>query len=153
MRLLVVEDEPDLADALARGLRREGYAVDVSGDGEDALVKARVYPYDLVCLDLGLPGRDGRDVCRALRTATRREGSPSPRILMVTARASLQDRVDGLDDGADDYLVKPFALAELLARVRALLRRDRAGEGGVLRVRDLELDPARHEARRSGEGT
>src|SRR3954470_4941430 len=108
MRLLVVEDEQDLAEAIAVGLRREGYAVDIAGDGEEALVKAAVYPYDLVCLDLNLPHVDGRDVCRRLRAADRRDGEPAPRVLMLTARDGPGDRIAGLDDGADDYLVKPF---------------------------------------------
>src|SRR5215212_8827198 len=112
MRLLIVEDEPDLADALARGLRREGYAVDVAYTGDDGYVKARVYPYDVVCLDLGLPGMDGRTLCRRLR-----ESGSAARVLMLTARDSVDDRIGGLDDGADDYLVKPFAFGELTARV------------------------------------
>lgn len=150
MRLLVVEDEKDLADAIAEGLRREGYAVDVSLDGEDALVKAQVYPYDLICLDLNLPGRDGREIARFLRSSERRDGAPAPRLLMLTARDALADRIGGLDDGADEYLVKPVEFAELAARIRALLRRGAAGSGALLRVGDLELDSARHEARRAG---
>jgi DNA-binding response OmpR family regulator len=151
MRVLVVEDERDLADALAAALRREGYAVDVAYDGDDALVKARVYPYDLVSLDLNLPGTDGREVARALRNGERYDGAPPPRILMLTARDGVEDRVGGLDDGADDYVVKPFELAELTARVRALLRRGTADSGAVLRVGRLELDVARHEARLAGQ--
>ena len=150
MRLLVVEDEPDLADALARGLRREGYAVDVAHDGEDGYVKAQVYPYDLVCLDLGLPGLDGRAICRRLRAGSRRDGAPPPRILILTARDTVEDRISGLDDGADDYLVKPFAFGELVARIRVLLRRDTPQTGALLRVGELELDTSRHEARRGG---
>jgi DNA-binding response OmpR family regulator len=114
-------------------------------------VKARVYPYDLICLDLGLPGLGGRDVCRALRAEERRDGAPQPRILMLTARGEVHDRIGGLDDGADDYLVKPFALGELAARARALLRRNGDGGDAVLRVGSLELDPARHEAWQDGE--
>jgi DNA-binding response OmpR family regulator len=150
VRVLVVEDEKDLADAVAAGLRREGYAVDVAHAGDEALVKARVYPYDLICLDLGLPGMGGREVCRTLRAEERRDGAPQPRILMLTARGEVDDRIGGLDDGADDYLVKPFALGELQARARALLRRN--GENGdvVLRVGSLELDPVRHEATQAG---
>lgn len=144
MRVLVVEDERDLADAIARGLRREGYAVDVSHAGDDALVKASAYPYDLVCLDLNLPGLDGREVCRRIRAQERRDGEAQPRILMLTARGGLNDRVEGLDDGADDYLVKPFELSELAARARALLRRPGEPANGQLRVGELELDPARH---------
>jgi DNA-binding response OmpR family regulator len=147
MRLLVVEDEHDLADALAEGLRREGYAVDVSYDGDDALLKAQVYPYDLVCLDLGLPGSDGRAIARFIRTFERRDGAPAPRILMLTARDSLEDRIAGLDDGADDYVVKPVEFAELAARVRAVLRRSARPSTSVLVVGDLTLDTARHEVR------
>jgi DNA-binding response OmpR family regulator len=150
MRLLVVEDEQDLAEAIALGLRREGYAVDVAFDGEEALVKAAVYPYDLVCLDLNLPRVDGREVCRRLRSTERYDEEPSPRVLMLTARDALADRVAGLDDGADDYLVKPFDFAELTARVRALLRRDAARSGAVLEVGEIALDTAKLEAHRAG---
>jgi DNA-binding response OmpR family regulator len=150
MRLLIVEDEQDLADTLALGLRREGYAVDVAYDGSDGLVKARVNPYDLVCLDLNLPGLDGREVCRRLRAEERWDGSPQPRILMLTARDGVTDRIGGLDDGADDYLVKPFDFAELTARVRALLRRDAGTSGAVVHVGSIELDAARHLALRKG---
>src|SRR4051812_15658158 len=150
MRLLVVEDERDLAEAIALGLRREGYAVDVAHDGGEALVKATVYPYDLVCLDLNLPSVDGREICRRLRTAERHDDEPAPRVLMLTARDAPADRVAGLDDGADDYLVKPFDFGELAARVRALLRRDAGRSGAVVAVGDLELDAARREARRGG---
>jgi DNA-binding response OmpR family regulator len=151
VRVLVVEDEKDLADAVAAGLRREGYAVDVAHAGDEALVKARVYPYDLICLDLGLPGLGGREVCRALRSEERRDGAPQPRILMLTARGQVDDRIGGLDDGADDYLVKPFALGELQARARALLRRNGESNGAAaLSVGSLELDPARHEATQHG---
>jgi two-component system response regulator MprA len=147
MRVLVAEDEEDLADAIAHGLRREGYAVDVAYDGDDAYVRASVYPYDLVCLDVQMPGTDGRELCRRLRAGA--EGS-QPRILMLTARDSLEDRIAGLDDGADDYLVKPFDFPELTARVRALLRRDAGRSGAVLAVGALALDEARHEASRAG---
>jgi DNA-binding response OmpR family regulator len=150
MRVLVVEDEQDLAGAIAAWLRREGYAVDLAHAGDEALVKARVYPYDLICLDLNLPGVGGREVCRALRAEERADGAPQPRILMLTARGGVDDRIAGLDDGADDYLVKPFELGELAARARALLRRN--GDGRApLRVGSLELDDARHEARQDGE--
>ncbi len=151
MRLLVVEDETDLADALAMGLRREGYAVDVAYDGHEALAHLSYVAYDLVCLDLNLPGVDGREVCRRLRADPAyapTEGEPAPRVLMLTARDTLDDRVAGLDDGADDYLVKPFAFAELSARVRSLLRRDAGRTGSVLQVGDLSLDAARFVARR-----
>ena len=150
MRLLVVEDEQDLAEAIALGLRREGYAVDVAHDGEEALVKAAVYPYDLVCLDLNLPRVDGREVCRRLRRAERHDEEPAPRVLMLTARDALADRVAGLDDGADDYLVKPFDFAELTARIRALLRRDASRSDATLEAGSLTLDTARLEARRDG---
>ena len=148
MRILVVEDERDLADSLAEALRADGYAVDVAYDGEDARVKSAVYPYDLVTLDLNLPVVDGRELARVIRSGERRDGAPPGRILMVTARDGVDDRVAGLDDGADDYLVKPFALAELRARVRALLRRSGAESGAVLEVGDLALDSARMRARR-----
>jgi DNA-binding response OmpR family regulator len=151
MRVLVVEDEKDLADAIAGGLRREGYAVDLAHAGDEALVKARVYPYDLICLDLNLPGAGGREVCRAIRSEERRDGAPQPRILMLTARATVEDRIAGLDDGADDYLVKPFELGELAARARALLRRPGDAGPAPLRVGSLELDPAKHEASQAGE--
>ena len=150
MRLLVVEDEVDLADAVARGLRREGYAVDVAYDGDEALDKASVNAYDLLCLDLNLPGPDGIEVVRAVRKAAADSGAPSPRVIMLTARDRLADRVTGLDEGADDYLVKPFDFAELTARVRALLRRDAGRSGALLTVGDLELDTSRHEAGRAG---
>ena len=150
MRVLVVEDELDLADAIARGLRREGYAVDLAHGGDEALEKARVYPYDLICLDLNLPGTGGSEVCRTLRAEERRDGAPQPRILMLTALGGVSDRIAGLDDGADDYLVKPFELAELARACRALLRRNGDGRPALLQVGDLELDPARHEASRGG---
>jgi DNA-binding response OmpR family regulator len=143
--VLVVDDEVELAEAVARGLRREGYAVDVAHDGDDALSKAFVNGYDLVCLDLTMPGMDGREVCRKLRAA---DLDPQPRVLMLTARDSLEDRVAGLDDGADDYLVKPFAFPELTARVRSLLRRDSPVSSSVYEVNGIVLDDARHEARR-----
>ena len=150
VRLLVVEDEQDLAEAIALGLRREGYAVDVAFDGQEALVKAAVYPYDLVCLDLNLPSIDGREVCRRIRAAERTDDEPQPRVLMLTARDAFGDRVAGLDDGADDYLVKPFDFAELTARVRALLRRDAGRSGSTIEVGSLSLDAARREAWRAG---
>ena len=146
MRILVVDDEVDLAEAVARGLRREGYAVDIANDGASALEKAELVPYDLVCLDVTMPGIDGLEVCERLR-----ENPPdgeAPRVLMLTARDSIEDRIDGLDHGADDYLVKPFAFGELTARIRSLLRRDAAKTGSVLSVGELELDDSRHRARR-----
>lgn len=149
MRLLVVDDEPDLAEAVARGLRREGYAVDTAYDGEEALDKAEITEYDLICLDLTLPGLDGLEVCERLRAApSAGVGAAPPRVLMLTARDSIADRIAGLDSGADDYLVKPFAFDELLARVRSLLRRDAGRTTAVTRVGDIALDDARHRARR-----
>ena len=146
VRILVVDDETDLAEAVARGLRREGYAVDVAGTGDEALDKVALAAYDLVCLDLTMPGTDGREVCRQIRAGAAPD--PQPRVLMLTARDTLEDRVAGLDDGADDYLVKPFAFPELSARVRTLLRRDAGTSGAVICVGDLVLDTARQEARR-----
>ncbi|MGH1490911.1 MAG: response regulator transcription factor [Acidimicrobiales bacterium] len=141
MRILVVDDEPDLADAVASSLRREGYAVDVSYNGQDALERLSINPYDLVLLDLTLPDLDGLEICRTIRTDPRFD--PTTRILMVTARDSIEERVQGLDDGADDYLIKPFALRELSARVRTLLRRETTGGDAVLLAGELALDTAR----------
>lgn len=144
VRVLVVDDEVELAEAVARGLRREGYAVDVANDGADAIDKVAINQYDLLCLDITMPGIDGREVCRRVRA----EADPQPRILMLTARDGLDDRVAGLDDGADDYLVKPFAFPELLARARSLLRRDTTTTSSVTTVGELVLDDSRHEASR-----
>jgi two-component system OmpR family response regulator len=141
MRLLVVEDEPKLAALVARGLREEGYAVDVAERGEDALWMAHAAPYDAILLDVMLPGTNGFDVCRRLRS----EAVWSP-ILMLTARDAVGDRITGLDAGADDYLPKPFAFDELLARVRALVRRAPTERPTVLTVGSLRLDPAAHRA-------
>lgn len=145
MRILVVEDERRLAAVLRRGLQEQGYAVDVAHDGEDGLRLAEQEPYDLVLLDVLLPVLDGFSVCRRLRAARR----PMP-ILMLTARDAVDDRVAGLDSGADDYLVKPFAFRELLARVRALLRREALARDPVLRLADLEVNTVTHEVRRAG---
>ncbi|HEX2369614.1 MAG TPA: response regulator transcription factor [Acidimicrobiia bacterium] len=145
MRILVVEDEPDLAAAVARGLRRDGYAVDIAGDGGGALDRLATAEYDLVCLDLNLPDIDGRQICRTVRTDPDAIfGDEPPRVLMLTARDALEDRVGGLDEGADDYLVKPFDFPELQARVRALLRRDRPQHSAALRNGLVELDEAGH---------
>jgi two-component system OmpR family response regulator len=137
MRALVVEDESKLAGLIRRGLVEEGYAADVAGTGEDALWMAEATPYDAIVLDVVLPGRSGIEVCRSLRD----NGVWTP-ILMLTARDGVEDRVSGLDSGADDYLCKPFAFAELLARLRALTRRGPAERPAVLTVGSLRLDPA-----------
>jgi two-component system response regulator MprA len=134
-KILVVEDEEQIASFLRRGLTYEGYEVETAADGSAALAKARDSRPDLVVLDLMLPGMDGLEVCRRLRTA-----HSSLPILILTARDSVSDRVQGLDAGSDDYMVKPFALAELLARVRALLRRAGPGEPEILQFGDLKLD-------------
>jgi DNA-binding response OmpR family regulator len=150
MRVLLVEDEEGLVDALRLALARAGYAVDAALTGADAEAKLGLHAYDAVVLDLNLPDRDGLDLTRDVR-AGRLAGGPNgrdTRILMLTARAGLEHRVRGLDVGADDYLVKPFAVAELLARLRALLRRDVSGAGAVLTVGPLVLDSARRTARR-----
>ena len=136
MRLLVVEDERELAKALGRGLEQQGYAVDIAYDGEEALELFEINDYDLVLLDLNLPKIDGVEVCRQIRQSRSSTG-----ILMLTARAGLEDRVIGLDQGADDYLVKPFHLPELMARVRAVLRREGATRHTIFRTGDLVLDP------------
>ena len=148
VRLLIVEDESELAAALTIGLRREGYAVDAVGTGGDALERLRHTPYDVVCLDVGLPDIDGISVCRQLRHDPDFDLEPPPRVLMLTARSSLEDRVGGLDAGADDYLAKPYSFSELAARVRALQRRETANRGAVLRDGDIELDAASFVARR-----
>jgi DNA-binding response OmpR family regulator len=153
VRILVVEDEAELGDAVARGLRREGYAVDVARDVAGAIDRLSVSSYDLVTLDLNLPDGDGRDLARRLKSDPMLapiDGEPPPRVLMLTARDSVGDRVAGLDDGADDYLVKPFAFTELSARVRSLMRRDAGRSGSVLEVGELALDTARFEATRRG---
>jgi len=137
MRLLVVEDDIKMAALLKRGLEREGYAVDVAASGGDALWAGREFPYDAVVLDAMIPGPDGFEVCRRLREA----GRWMP-VVMLTARDAVEDRVRGLDAGADDYLTKPFSFAELYARLRALLRRDTGERPVTLRAGDLRLDPA-----------
>jgi DNA-binding response OmpR family regulator len=141
--LLVVEDEPAIADFLVRGLGEAGYAVDLAPDGAAALDLAAAGAFDVVVLDILLPRLDGLEVCRRMRA----RGDRTP-VLMLTARDAVEDRVRGLDTGADDYLVKPFAFGELLARIRALSRREPVLAGNVLRVADLELDTAARRARR-----
>ena len=145
MRVLVVEDEAVLADAIARGLRREGMAVDVAGDGAGALERAMVNRYDVMVLDRDLPRISGDEVCRQMAG-----GEAAPRILMLTASAGVDDRVEGLTLGADDYLPKPFAFTELVARIRALARRSRPPLPPVIARRGLEVDPARRVASRDG---
>ena len=145
MRILVVEDEEKMAGLIRRGLREEGMAVDVAGRGEDALWMAGSTEFDAIILDLMLPGIDGFETCRRLRD----DGVWAP-ILMLTARDAVEDRVAGLDHGADDYLLKPFSFAELLARLRALVRRGRGERPAVLEVGDLQLDPAPLRVSRDG---
>jgi len=136
MKILVVEDEERVAHFIQKGLKEEGHAVDVSYDGEDGEFLAEVNDYDLIILDLMLPKKNGLIVCRELRA-----GGVATPVLMLTARDSVEDKVRGLDAGADDYLAKPFAFEELLARVRALLRRQSDNKSPVLSIADLELDP------------
>lgn len=145
MRILLVEDEPSAARILAKGLREQSYAVDVAADGETALEQAQTNEYDLIILDVMLPRRDGFEVCRTLR----RSGRAVP-ILMLTARDSVEDRIEGLDTGADDYLIKPFNFHELLARARALLRRGPALRPEIIEVADLKIDPRAREVERAG---
>jgi two-component system, OmpR family, response regulator len=145
MRLLLVEDDAKLAGALQRGLQREGYAVDLARTGDEAVTQARVYDYDAVVLDVMLPGRDGFSVCETLRSKER--WAP---VLMLTARDLVGDRIRGLDAGADDYLVKPFDFGELLARLRALIRRGPSERPAILEVGDLVVDPSRHVVTRRG---
>jgi two-component system, OmpR family, response regulator VanR len=146
MRILVAEDERRLAGAIARGLRREGMAVDITHDGTSALIKARVVPYDVVVLDRDLPEMHGDEVCRRLSDSDR-----ETKVLMLTAADEPDDIVDGLTLGADDYLPKPFEWKELVARIRALARRAGRARPAILRRGDLELDPARHLVTRAGE--
>jgi len=145
MRLLIAEDDAKLAASLARGLRAEGYAVDVVATGDDALVSARVYDYDAIVLDVMLPGPDGLEVCSELRE----RGRWAP-VLVLTARDGVADRIRGLDSGADDYLVKPFDFGELLARLRALVRRGAPERPAVVVAGDLEVDPATRTVTRAG---
>jgi two-component system response regulator MprA len=143
MRILVVDDEPAVRESLRRALQLEGYEVALAGDGLEALDTVRANGVDAVVLDVSMPRLDGLETCRRLRG----EGNALP-VLMLTARDEVADRVAGLDAGADDYVVKPFALEELLARLRALLRRTAPADGDVLRFADLALDPATREVRR-----
>ena len=145
MRILLVEDESRVAGFIAKGLREQAYAVDISSDGEQALYQAAVNQYDIVILDVMLPVKDGHTVCRELRAS----GFRTP-ILMLTARGAVDDRVEGLDSGADDYLAKPFDFNELLARLRALLRRSAGLRPQVARVADLTLNTASHAVTRAG---
>jgi two-component system response regulator VanR len=145
MRILVAEDEPRIAAAVARGLRREGMAVDVAPDGAAALYKARVNPYDVVVLDRDLPEVHGDDVCRTLSVE-----QPRTKVLMLTAARSTDELVQGLSLGADDYLTKPFRFAELVARLRALGRRTGDARPPVLSAGDVELDPSKRTASRGG---
>jgi DNA-binding response OmpR family regulator len=146
MRILLVEDEPRAAQAVSKGLREQAYAVDVARDGDDALYQAAITDYDAIVLDVVLPGPDGLTVCRRLR----QQGSAVP-VLMVTARDAIEARIAGLDSGADDYLTKPFDFGELLARVRALIRRGhRPVMPSVLRIGDLVLDTRARRATNGG---
>jgi len=145
VRILIVEDEEPLAEAVARGLRREGMAVDVALDGDEGHEKATVTRYDVVVLDRDLPGMSGDELCREIVAS-----GQLTRVIMLTASGSVADRVEGLSLGADDYLAKPFAFDELVARVRALARRSTPVTPPVLRAGDLELDPARRTVTRSG---
>lgn len=145
MKVLIVEDEKKVANFVRKGLQEEGYAVDLASDGEDGLKFATENPYDLIILDIYMPKLDGLTVLRRLRE----ERVKTP-VLLLTVRATIEDKVLGLDSGADDYLTKPFAFQELLARVRALLRRQTESGTNVLKVGDLTLDPARRAVTRAG---
>jgi DNA-binding response OmpR family regulator len=146
VRILLVEDNRRLSDSLRLILQDDGYAVDAAYDGIDGEEAGMISSYDVIILDIMLPGKNGLEVCRELRN--KRVSTP---ILMLTARDALEDRVVGLDSGADDYLVKPFEVDELRARVRALLRRESTSKSGTLRIADLELDPATHTVQRGGQ--
>lgn len=146
MRILLVEDEKKIASFIERGLKEEHYAVDVAGDAEKALFLAEVNIYDLMIVDIMLPGKDGLAVCRELRG--KKIDVP---ILILTAKDTVRDKVLGLNSGADDYLTKPFAFEELLARVRALLRRKKVDKATLLKIADLELDQVTHKVRRAGQ--
>lgn len=145
MRILLVEDEIKMASFIARGLKEEDYIVDVVHDGEKALFQAEINPYDLIILDIMLPVKDGITVCRELRR--KKIGTP---IMMLTSKDRARDKVLGLNSGADDYLAKPFDSEELLARISALLRRNRTDKSGILKIADLEMDQLRHKVMRAG---
>jgi two-component system copper resistance phosphate regulon response regulator CusR len=145
MRLLLVEDDSRIARFVAKGLREQAYAVDIAANGDEALYQAEINSYDLIILDVMIPGRDGLQVCRALRQS----GARTP-ILMLTARDGVEDRIKGLDEGADDYLTKPFEFGELLARLRALLRRSSQLRPPQINVADLVIDAAAQSASRAG---
>jgi len=143
MRILVIEDEPRMSSVIAKGLREQSYAVDVAEDGDAGLFQASINDYDVIILDVLLPKRDGYEVCQELRV----RGNTVP-VLMLTARAAIEDRLTGFDSGADDYLTKPFSFRELLARVRALLRRDSHLRPDVVEIDDLMIDSASHRVSR-----
>ena len=145
MRILLVEDEIKIASFIARGLKEEDYVVDIAGDGQEALFQAEINTYDLIILDVILPLKDGISVCRELRN----KGINVP-ILMLTSKDRVRDKVLGLNSGADDYLAKPFAFEELLARISALLRRENKDKTGIIRVGDLEMDKLKHRVARAG---
>lgn len=145
MRILVVEDEPKVGAALCDGLRSEGYDISLASSGEEGFFLASSQQFDLILLDVMLPGRDGLEILRTLRRK-----SPSPQVLLLTAKDAVEDRVAGLDAGADDYLIKPFAFPELCARIRALQRRGKSESGSVLRVGSLEIDPMTRIVTREG---
>jgi DNA-binding response OmpR family regulator len=145
MRVLIIEDEKKMAEALRKGFESDGYGVSVAYTGEDGFFQATTEPFDLIILDLMLPARDGMEILAALR----HRGFFTP-VLILTSRDTLDDRVKGLNAGADDYLVKPFALSELLARARALMRRGKGEVFSTLRIADLEVDVTRHKATRGG---
>lgn len=143
MRILVVEDEQKIADLIRRSLKEKKYAVDIADNGEDGQFLAETNPYDLILLDIMLPKKDGITICKEMR-----KNKVNTPVLMLTARDALQDKVHGLDAGADDYLSKPFSIDELLARVRALLRREREEKVSMLKIADLELNMLNHEVKR-----
>jgi DNA-binding response OmpR family regulator len=145
MRILIVEDEKKVANFIKKGLQQEGYAADIAQDGEEALESAMAFDYDAMVLDLMLPKKSGLDVLRTVRA-----NKPKLAVLVLTAKGSLEDKVTGFDAGADDYLIKPFAFAELSARIRALLRRG-AAKDNKLKVGDLEMDTSTRQVRRGGQ--